>query len=292
MTIQPKTNTSNMMRLLMLLTLAFAGLVVVSVLILSGVSDTFCTLLLQDVLVFIVPAVLTAVICYRQPWQLLCADRRPRWVFVALVVAVWAVSMPVMNWLVEWNQSLHLPSRFAHIEQQLRAMEEQAQAMTEQMLALDGLGELALALIVIAVMAGVSEEFFFRGAMMGILCQGRTNGHAAVWVVAIVFSAFHLQFYGFVPRMLLGAWMGYLLLWSRSLWVPIIAHTLNNGTVVLAAYLTRRGLLDSGQLDAIGVPDAGEPAWLALASGVATLCVVCGFYYFFFKKKSRIDANC
>ena len=83
-------------------------------------------------------------------------------------------------------------------------------------------------ILIIGVLAGFGEELFFRGTFMRLMTTGRVNPHVAIWTVAVVFSAMHLQFFGFVPRTLLGAYFGYLLYWSRSLWVPIIIHASNN----------------------------------------------------------------
>lgn len=269
---------SNAMRVLILLLLAFAGLLVTGVatiaLGLASIDVMRLTIILQDVLVFIVPAILCALICYRQPWRLLAVDRRPTWLAFGLVVAVWLVSMPAMNWVVEWNKNLHLPASLAALEQSIRQMEEAAEQLTEQLLQVHSMGELLMGALVIGVMAGVSEELFFRGAMLGIMRQGRCNTHIVVWTVAIIFSAIHMQFLGFVPRLLLGAWLGYLLVWSRSLWVPIIAHSLNNSAVVVATWLDNNGYIDGNALDQMGLAAPGELPWVALVSAAVTALLI------------------
>ena len=54
------------------------------------------------------------------------------------------------------------------------------------------------------------------------------NVHVSIWVVAAVFSALHMQFFGFIPRLVLGGLFGYLYFWSRTIWVPVLAHFINN----------------------------------------------------------------
>jgi len=66
------------------------------------------------------------------------------------------------------------------------------------------------------------------------------NIHAAIWVTAFIFSAIHVQFYGFLPRILLGAAFGYMAVWSGSLWLPILAHFINNAVGVIAFYIVRK----------------------------------------------------
>ena len=91
-------------------------------------------------------------------------------------------------------------------------------------------------LFVIAIIAGITEEFLFRGALFSIIRRKIKNPHVIIWIIAAIFSAIHLQFYGFVPRMLLGALMGYLLYWTGSIWVPVFAHFLNNAIGVVSMY--------------------------------------------------------
>lgn len=90
-------------------------------------------------------------------------------------------------------------------------------------------------ILVIALLAALTEEFLFRGAIQRIIEKWTANYHIVIWTAAIVFSAIHLQFYGFVPRMLLGAYFGYLLYWTKSIWAPVLAHFINNAVAVIAS---------------------------------------------------------
>ena len=278
----PHFQTTMGVRVLLLLCLALVGLLVTSgmtvvLMRLAGAGSAatiYYSLFIQDVMVFMVPAIAAMAICYRNPLRLMGLRQAPPWQALVLVMLVILLSLPAMNWVVEWNKGLHLPAGLAGLEQELRQLEDQAGDTVQMLLGGADVGTLVLNLFIMAVMAGVSEECFFRGAMLGMLAAGRRNVHLAVWVVAIVFSAFHFQFSGFVPRMLIGAWFGYLFVRTQSLWVPIFAHAINNSLVVVAGWLAARGVLDDGQLDQLGVPQAGEMPWLALASAVATLAVI------------------
>jgi len=101
-----------------------------------------------------------------------------------------------------------------------------------------------MGLLVIGIMAGVGEEFLFRGILQPKLKFYIGNPHVAIWLTAAIFSAIHMQFYGFIPRMLLGAIFGYLYHFSGSLLYPIIAHILNNVVTVVLVYLNKLGKLD------------------------------------------------
>jgi membrane protease YdiL (CAAX protease family) len=131
------------------------------------------------------------------------------------------------------------------------------------------------------VIPAIGEEFFFRGGIQNIISD-KKNIHVAVWVSAFVFSAIHMQFYGFIPRMLLGGMYGYLLFWSGSLWLPVIAHFVNNGMAVLVYYLRYNGS-SMPDPDTLGL---GRQWWMAV---VSALCV--GALLFFLFKTRKEDAS-
>ena len=86
---------------------------------------------------------------------------------------------------------------------------------------------------------------------------------------AIVFSAIHFQFYGFVPRFVLGLLLGYLAYVSRSLWPSILLHFINNGTTVVAMFLVQRGVIDV-DIDEIGSTNI----YLTILSALATIALL------------------
>ena len=95
----------------------------------------------------------------------------------------------------------------------------------------------------IAIIPAIGEELLFRGVIQRIFTRWTRSNHWGIWIAAILFSALHMQFYGFVPRMLLGVLFGYLLVWSGSMWLPIIAHFLNNALAVIAMYMIDKELI-------------------------------------------------
>lgn len=166
---------------------------------------------------------------------------------VVMTIFVTIVSLPLLGWTMEVNQAMHLPSFLAPIEQWMQSTEANLADLTAAFLKMDNLFELLLNMVMIAVIPAVGEEMLFRGCLQPILQRYTGNAHIGVWLAAIIFSAIHLQFYGFVPRMLLGALFGYFYLWSGNLWYPIIAHFVNNGLQVLLVYM---GVVAANDLDA------------------------------------------
>ncbi|MCM1451478.1 MAG: CPBP family intramembrane metalloprotease [Clostridium sp.] len=190
---------------------------------------------LQDVLMFISPAIITAVVCTRRPATLLAIDKPVNWRMLILGVCVMICAIPALNYVIWLNQNLPLPEG---LETALRSMEDSAVGMVEALQGPHDIPNLILSVLIVGVFAGLSEELLFRGAFQRIMSTGGLNAHAAIWIAAVVFSLMHMQFYGFVPRLLLGAFFGYSLLWGGSIWAPIILHALNNSVYVISQYFS------------------------------------------------------
>ena len=273
---EKKTNLKLSTRLLLLLCLMAVGLIVASIAsvftLLTG-QHLLAMLTVQDVLAFIAPAVVAMAIFYRHPLQTMCLDRSPGWIAILVIILFELVSLPAMNWLVNINEAMSLPSWMSGIEQWIRESEDNAMNATRQLLDIHSVVDLISCVLVVGFIAGLSEEMLFRGAMLRTMQDSRLGIHAIVWIVAIIFSAIHVQFYGFFPRMLLGAWLGYLFVWTRSLWAPIIAHTLNNSAVVVFSYFANTGRIPEGYGENLGLPAPGAFPWLAVISLIASLVI-------------------
>ena len=155
---------------------------------------------------------------------------------ILLAVAFMMISMPFINGLAVWNEGLHLPSFLGSLESWIRQAEAEAMRMTEAFLIMDTPLDLLINLVVIAIIPAVGEELLFRGVIQKLFLKWNGKVHLSVWLTAFVFSAVHMQFLGFFPRLILGAVLGYMLVWSGSLWLPIVAHFTNNAFAVLLTY--------------------------------------------------------
>ena len=157
----------------------------------------------QDMLMWIGPALATAVIVTRSPARLLCIDKMPTLRQVLLAVMLLVVSAPLMSWIINLNAGMHLPAGMEQLESALRSMEEASASAVESMLQPATAGNVLMNILIIGVFAGFSEELFVRGTMQRLLSTSHLSTHAAIWITAVIFSAMHLQFFGFVPRLLL-----------------------------------------------------------------------------------------
>jgi uncharacterized protein len=154
------------------------------------------------------------------------------------------VLAPLLELTIEWNKNVQLPEAFKGIETWAQSKEGQLKMLTEFLLDFQNPGEFALGLIVVALIPAVGEELLFRGVLQPVFQRLFRSAGVGILVSAVVFSAIHIQFYGFVPRMLLGLLFGYLYHWSGNLLVPIAGHFANNALSVVLSYLYNLGALD------------------------------------------------
>ena len=174
-----------------------------------------------------------------------------------------------MNFIVHCNESIVLPESLSHIEKAMKAMEEASRQQINILLGKPSIGSLIISILIVGVLTGIGEELFFRGGLQNILRTCPMNPHLAIWITAVIFSAMHFQFYGFIPRVLLGAFFGYLAFWSKSIWLPIFAHTLNNSLVVISSWLISRNTSNI-DLNKIGTDFSPEAYTLIVISIIAT----------------------
>ena len=144
--------------------------------------------------------------------------------------------------VIEWNKSISFPSFMSSFESWALLKEKQLESLTIYLVSFENNFEYLIGIIAIAIIPGFCEEYFFRGVLQKNLKLLLKNAHIAILLSSLLFSAFHLQFYGFFPRFFLGVFFGYLFYWSGSLMYPVIAHALNNFLSLTVFYAASSGL--------------------------------------------------
>lgn len=271
MNIQYRNGMSFGMRLMILGT-AFAlcliaGAGVVALIGSSTRTELLLSATLQNIIVFALPAVLTAYCITSSPSALLETNHAPSLRWIGFIFIIYILVYPALDAVITWNDSWTLPDSMSAFENVLRQTEEAARHATDTMLATNSFGGLLINLLIVGVLTGVCEELFFRGAIQRVLMSGGMRPAIAIWITAFLFSALHFQFYGFVPRLLMGAYFGWLMLRTGSLWTSAIAHALNNSIVVITTWLVNTGYVGSS-LSEPG--SASANAWIVGASALLT----------------------
>ena len=200
---------------------------------------------------------------------------------MVLAVVVMLVALPAINLLAHINQQMTFPAFLEPLEAWMKRQEETAQLLTEQFMQVTTYSGLIINLLLMALLPAVAEELTFRGVLQKLLqgtkvaeAQSCKVPHVAIWCSAILFSAIHLQFYGFLPRMLMGALFGYMLVWTGSLWIPILMHFTNNAMAVLLYFIANLTGWDMEKVDTIGAKDT---LWLGV---LCLLLTIVGIYAF------------
>lgn len=216
----------------------------------------------NTLIMFGLPGFLTARFLKRDPARYLGIERPAKGKTSTVFIFFWAlmlflIGMPALNQIIYWNANLPVPDE--GIWHTLREMEDSAAAVTASMLSATGIGSLIADILIIGLLTGLCEELFFRGALQKTLINIGLGKHSTIWITALIFSFLHFQFFGFIPRMLLGAYFGYLMYATKSVWVSAFVHAFNNSIVVIFTWLANRGVVLQ-QVDEFGVTAHGFPA--------------------------------
>lgn len=222
--------------------------------------------LFQSIGLFILPPLVLAYLWNERPFAFLHLNKKLNWSNAGFIVLFMVVVIPFVNLLGDLNQQLVLPKVFAGLETWMKTSEAETAMLTEKMLDVHNAQGLLFNIFLIAMIPAFGEELFFRGAIQNVFREWK-GAVVAVWITAFIFSAIHMQFYGFVPRLLLGAFFGYLLVWNGNLWLPIIAHFTNNVIAVIFYYLKNNGY-QTVDIDKIGI---GNTLWIGCISAVLAI---------------------
>lgn len=212
---------------------------------------------------FVVPPLVLAYLFSQNAKEYLKLDKKISLADIMLVLVAMFASVPLINYLVELNEKMSLPSFLGQLEQWMKEKESLAAEITEKFLDVSSVTGLALNVFIIALIPALGEELLFRGILQRIFTEWSKSALGGILISAVLFSALHMQFYGFLPRMMLGILLGYLLFWSGSLWLPIVAHFINNAAAVIMIYLYRNGSI-SIDPDTVG---AGSESYAELLVG-------------------------
>lgn len=200
--------------------------------------------LIYCVMSFVVPTLLANKIYSIKKRSSLLKVKKLSFVLYLTVLFFMIMFLPTVNLILYLNSKISLPAFMAFFESWAIEKERLLNSITEQMLTTNTLLGLTINVFIFAVVAGIGEEMFFRGYIQGQFAQ-RYNHHIAIWITAFLFSAIHFQFFGFFPRMILGAIFGYMAFWSASITLPIVAHVINNTIAVVVYYFKCNSIVSS-----------------------------------------------
>lgn len=196
------------------------------------------------------------------------STQRVQSIFIILILSM--LIIPIIGALGEFNKLIHLPNAFKNIEEWMARLEEQNQSVIILLTQDHQWSSFLKNILVMAIIPAVCEEFLFRGTLQTFFIESFKNKHIAIVVTAIIFSIIHFQFLGFIPRVLLGVYLGYLTIWSGSLLLPILAHFLHNFLSITIDFISNSGNKIGNEIDLF------EIKGIYLFLGIATILVFVG----------------
>jgi membrane protease YdiL (CAAX protease family) len=169
--------------------------------------------------------------------------KKPRSKYIFLAILIIIVAQPMINFIGAFNYNIEFPTYMEQIESWLRLKENQAMEVTKIFLQTNTWHELVFNVFLVAILPAIGEELLFRGALQKIFTRILKNYHMAIWLTAFLFSLMHMQFFGLLPRWILGVVFGYLVVYGGNLWLAIAAHFTNNLLAfIIFQYQTGEGL--------------------------------------------------
>lgn len=217
---------------------------------------------------FLIPALVFRFLIDQPPVWAVEHSRKSTYIWLLLITAINFSISPFISFSQEINELMKLPDLLAPVESWMKSLEARANTITESFLTKTSTGGLVANLFIMAVLPGIGEELLFRGIVQPRLATIFKNHHVAIGVTALIFSAMHLQFYGFFPRFILGMLFGYFFYWTKNLWTAVWAHLVNNGTAVVIAYL------EDKKLSGINYQDFGQTSLPILIITLLTTAIL------------------
>jgi membrane protease YdiL (CAAX protease family) len=231
--------------------------------------------------IFAISALLFASVNSANTWIYLGLDQKPKIQATIVTIVLIFVVSPWIGYVYDINQAMQLPDFLAGVQQWMKNSEETATRLTEGFLNNPSVGGFIINILMIGIVPAIGEELLFRGVIQKLFGQWTGNIHIAIIISALLFSAMHLQFFGFFPRFALGLLFGYLFYWTGSLWLPILAHFINNTMAVVVAYFYEQGLT------ATNAEDFGKTDNLFFV--VLSVVITAALCFFLYRQRSITD---
>jgi hypothetical protein len=193
-----------------------------------------------SIAIFVVPAFLFCKVIYQNPIQFLQLQSPTKIYNYLFIILLIILAIPVSSWLMQLNQNLHFPDNYQDFETLLRGDEAFAKLQMETFVNANTILQLLLNILIVAVIPAITEEIFFRACLQNFVKMCFYNLHVSVIFTAIIFSAIHGDYFGFLPRFMFGLVLGYAFAFSGNIWVSIVGHFLNNCITIVAYYIAQK----------------------------------------------------
>lgn len=154
----------------------------------------------------------------------------------------WVILLAITGLLLsgalgDLTEKIPVPTSFRNWATQL---EDQYKKALYAMTQMHSFGDLSIALLAVAVVPAIVEELFFRATLQKTMMEWSGKPIFSIVITAIIFSAFHFSYFGFLSRMSLGIVLGLVYYYTKNINLPMLMHFINNGIGVTTLYFVRQ----------------------------------------------------
>lgn len=239
--------------------------------------DRRCSILtisvVQGLFVFIFPTMLSWLMTSTRPWNMMGMDRSLTLRSLGWMLTLYVIAYPAMAQIIYYNADISFPDSMKGLEQTLRDWENAGADATAAIMSTTSVGGLIVNILIVGLFTGLAEEMFFRAGIQRMMMASRLSPAVAIWSAAAIFSFVHFQFFGFVPRLLLGAMFGYVYWRTGSIWAPALLHGINNSIVVVTEWINRRNGT-SFDFEQYITDTSGIPWWFIFSTLLTILFII------------------
>ncbi len=184
--------------------------------------------IIQSIFIFVIPSWICSYLFFSNPKAVMPGTRKINWQLLLFPILIMVFGQPFIGWLGWLNQQLTLPDSWDVLYQWISSKEEELKELTQLFISNEHWTDILINTLMLAIIPAIGEEWLFRGVLQSQLTDWLKSAHLAIFITAVIFSAIHIQFLTFLPRFVLGLMLGYMLVFTKNLWIPIIAHFTNN----------------------------------------------------------------
>lgn len=227
-------------------------------------------LIIQDIFLFALPAFLFAkIVSIRNDYFYFKKTSSINLWLIALLIAF--AAMPASDFFSQINEWIPISK---HLQSIFKAAEQQYNSQAIAIIDVKSLGGFIISILIIALLPAIVEELIFRGSLQQVLLKWTGKAFPTILITAIIFSAVHLSYYGFLPRVLLGVVLGYVYYFGKNIWLNMFVHFINNASVVTFLYISSR----SKPIDPKMMDSASAPFYMQIIGILVLIAALYSFY--------------
>jgi membrane protease YdiL (CAAX protease family) len=225
---------------------------------------------LNQLSLFVVPVIALVLFIKKDKPDFICLQKAPNTNQFVAIILLYIASIPLIQYSMQLNSQMQLPESMQALQDWMRNKEDLAANLTNKFMETSEISSYFVNLLVMAVMPAIGEELIFRGLLTRWIGKLTQNIHVNILITSFIFSAFHMQFFGFVPRFLLGMILGYTYYYTQSIWSSILLHFINNGVTVTIFFYVFKNNIDV-KPEEVGTTDN---LYLVIISAIAIVGII------------------